>query len=467
MIELSDYTSPTIEFKSRYSSEKQCKLVDNTTETNALPRTADAHSNPIRKCHQATQTEFIEMFVKVVDEQKLAKWLKKIYPLVERELLDGCTPQLNRFAISTDLGKAYDIEPYQKISVQSNVNSLGVATWLAVHIDNVPVLVLGTQATHNGWCQHIDQCLKIYAPQRVPDGNFITFNEVKSVPVKACVYTLCTNSFNKTVFAGSTFGGDIYIWQFEQEYRGRRAEANVKELFKTTTSSGYIVAIDWSGESTLLTAQTNGSVIIWQISDELIKIAEYIVKDTANNFNEITSLLALNSNSFISGNSEGIIYHCISSGLSSTKRSMEILPLKRHKFAITTLLKAHSSDHNYIISCDLSGQICFHNLNCLDDVRLSSNCFNHWYRFQSKSNISNRRRIPQLFSYRYLSKIQWLALTAVKNYFVQEIMDHWSAIGKRIDCDMIRRRYDMRDDFFFFFLNLTTLSETNLLTIIM
>uniref|UniRef100_A0A1A9ZUB4 WD repeat-containing protein 55 homolog n=1 Tax=Glossina pallidipes TaxID=7398 RepID=A0A1A9ZUB4_GLOPL len=367
MIELSDYTSPSIEFKSRYSSEKQCKLVDNTTGTNALPPTANADSNPIQKCNQATQTEFIEMFAKVVDEQKLAKWLKKIYPLVERELLDGCTPQLNGLAISTNLGKAYDIEPYQKISIQANVNSLGVATWLAVYIDNAPVLVLGTQATHNGWCEHIDQCLKIYAPQRVPHGNFITFNEVKSVPVKACVYTLCTNSFNKTVFAGSTFGGDIYIWQFEQAYRGRRAEANVKELFKTTTSSGYIVAIDWSGEFTLLTAQTNGSVIIWQISNELIKMAEYIVKHTTNDLNEITSLLALNSNSFISGNSEGIIYHCISSGLSSTKRSMEIMPLKRHKFAVTTLLKSYSNDRNYIISCDLSGQICFHNLNCLDD----------------------------------------------------------------------------------------------------
>lgn len=277
MDELSDYTSPVVEFKALHTTNNQFKLIDSSTATDPLPPKIDASFETQTKCSQESQTESFQTLAKNVDEMKLAKWLQKIYPNVEKELLKGCTPALE--PNTNDLSSSdIDIQPYQKLSLPVVTNSDGLATWLAVFTNNAPALVVTTIAPHDDWCEHVDQYIKLFVPKRIPSGNFVSYDEVKSIPIKSCLKSLCTNSFNKNIFAGSTFDGDIYVWQYEQHFHShvenKRHNIEINEIYHTTLLHGYAVALDFSSENTLLTAHTNGYVVQWQLGKEMFKQAE-------------------------------------------------------------------------------------------------------------------------------------------------------------------------------------------------
>ncbi|XP_037806746.1 uncharacterized protein LOC119600516 [Lucilia sericata] len=371
MDELSDYTSPVVEFKASHSTDRQFKLIDSSTATDPLPPKIDASVETQTKCSQETQTETYQALAKSVDERKLANWLQKIYPNVEKELLKGCTPALE--SQTNDLS-SHDIEiqPYQKISLPTLQNSQGLAIWLSVYTNNAPVLVVTTVAPHDDWCEHVDQYLKLFVPKRVPNANFVTYNEVKSIPIKSCLKSLCTNPFNKNIFAGSSFDGDIYIWRYEQHYQNHpnnRNNIDINEMYHTTLLYGFAVALDWISENTLLTAHSNGYVVQWHLGKEIIKEAEYLVKAPANASTEICTLLALSLNNFVVGTKDGSVFYCTCSSLSTIKRHLEIVSLKKHLFMTSTLLKSHINGHIIVISCDLSGQVYFHDLrNVKDDT---------------------------------------------------------------------------------------------------
>lgn len=276
MDELSDYTSPVIEFKASHTAEKPFKLIDSSTATEPLPPKKDAFVETHTRCSQETQTETYKTLAKNVDERKLANWLQKIYPSVEQEILKGCTPVIESYSNNLS-SRNVEIQPYQKLSVPAITNSQGIAIWLSVYTNNAPVLVVTTVAPHDDWCEHVDQYLKLYVPKRVPNGNFVTYNETKSIPIKACLRSLCTNPFNKNIFAGSTFDGDFYVWQYEQQFYSHATNKNnveITEVFHTTLVHGFAVAIDWCSEYTLLTAHTNGCVVQWHLDKEIIKEAE-------------------------------------------------------------------------------------------------------------------------------------------------------------------------------------------------
>lgn len=269
MDELSDYTSPVIEFKTTYTTEKQSKLCDNSTATDPLPKKIDAAIETHQKCSQETETLACQTVAPNTDERKLAIWLQKIYPSVEKELLKGCTPVAETDTVHTS-SPDFEIQPYQKLTLPTVDTSQGLAIWLSVYTNNAPILVLTTIAPHDDWCEHVDQYLKLFVPKRIPSGNFVTYNEMKSVPIKACLRSLCTNQFNKNIFAGSTLDGDIYIWKYVQNFNN----IEIKELFNATLKYGYAVAIDWSNEYTLLTAHANGYIVQWHLGKELMQEAE-------------------------------------------------------------------------------------------------------------------------------------------------------------------------------------------------
>lgn len=67
---------------------------------------------------------------------------------------------------------------------------------------------------------------------------------------------------------------------------------------------------------------------------------------------------------------DGSVLHCTSSNLLNVKRNLEIVSLKKHLFMTSTLLKTHVNGHPIVISCDLSGQVYFHDLRNLSDVSI-------------------------------------------------------------------------------------------------
>ena len=96
----------------------------------------------------------------------------------------------------------------------------------------------------------------------------------------------------------------------------------------------------------------------------------YFIKSTAASTTDISALLCISLTEFIVGTKDGSVLHCSKSSLSSMKRHLEITPLKKHLFMISSLLKANINGYLSIISCDLSGQVFFHDLRDLGNVSL-------------------------------------------------------------------------------------------------
>ncbi|XP_073840240.1 uncharacterized protein [Musca autumnalis] len=367
MEDLSEYSSPVIEFKATYGEEKQLKLVDRNIGTDPLPSKIDSSTEINPAFNKETQTHINNEFVINVDERKLAIWLRQILPSVEKELLKGCTPNFDSNATSTVAFP--EMQLYQKLQLEAAENAQGIGIWLAVHTNNAPILVISTISPHDDdWCEHVDQQFMVCVPTREKSSNFITWREIKRISVKACLRSLSTNPFNKCIFAGSTMDGDLYIWNCEQNVKS----VDIQELFNTTSTHGYAIAMDWTSEQTMLTAHSDGYVVQWRLGTELTFDAEFLIKESssASKHMYISCLLALSTSDFVVGCNDGSIYHCwISSSATMIKHHLEIVPLKKHLFKVSSLLKTRSNGHSMVISCDLSGVVYFHDLsNSRDDA---------------------------------------------------------------------------------------------------
>ncbi len=121
--------------------------------------------------HQ-TQTEYTNTFSDV-NEQKLSKWLRDIYPMVERELRHGVT---NVFDFSkSDSSGELSFHTIQTISaidknlddgVDSKTLIHGYACWLSVSTQNAPLVAITSSRSHEVWCNHSNAVVKVFQPIR-------------------------------------------------------------------------------------------------------------------------------------------------------------------------------------------------------------------------------------------------------------------------------------------------------------
>ncbi|XP_052843835.1 uncharacterized protein LOC128257074 [Drosophila gunungcola] len=364
---LSHYSSPVVEFPATQPLEKQFALVDNCTGTDPPPPSRDATTGTQEKVHVATQTEQRVVSSKEVeyDERALAKWLRQICPMVERELMNP-TPLMEEFAISQcRLEEELQVYTYQKLSMGAVENSQGLAIWLCVHTNNAPVLVATTVAPHDDWCEHVDQQLKLFVPQRMSNGSLVIYAEAKTLPLKSCLRSLCTNPFNKTMFAGSTMDGELFIWLYEQA-RGSDSSVEIKQLHSVSSSQGAAIALDWPREQLLLACYANGSVRQWDLSRQMTLDWEYSLPASVTS--EPTVLVALGMDDFVLGTNDGGVYRCWSTGRqAAATKQIQLLALRRHRFMVSTLLRTEMGGNQFVLSCDLSGQAFYHDMRIVDE----------------------------------------------------------------------------------------------------
>ncbi|XP_068148632.1 LOW QUALITY PROTEIN: uncharacterized protein [Drosophila tropicalis] len=376
---LSHYSSPVIEFPASQPLEKQHTLVDNCTGTVPPAASSDASTETQRKHNVASQTEQTRLATGssggTCDERALAKWLRQICPMVEQELMHP-TPMMEEQTTSQGrLEKEVHVHTYQKLSMGSSAdNSLGVglAIWLCVQTNNAPVLVATTVAPHDDWCEHVDQQLKLFVPQRMSHGNYVIFNEAKTLPLKSCLRSLCTNPFNKNIFAGSTMDGEIFVWLYEQLRSGigvHTVDPNVEitQLHSVASPQGAAVALDWVSEKHLVASYANGTLHQWVMGKEMTLDWEYTVPPTINS--EVTAMVVLGVEDFVLATNDGGVYRCWSNGRQNgmNPKHLQLMALRRHRFMVSTLLKTEIDGHQFVLSCDLSGQAFFHDMQHVDE----------------------------------------------------------------------------------------------------
>lgn len=272
---LSHYSSPVIEFLATQPTEKQNALVDNCTGTDPPPPSVEKGIGTQEVKHATTQTEQSCSGSGSVDydERALAKWLRQICPLVEKELGQPTPPQMEQYqqqqTNQCTLQEQLQVQTYQSLSMGSAENSQGLAIWLSVHTNNSPVLVATTVAPHDDWCEHVDQQLKVFVPQRMSQSNYVVYTEVKSLPLKSCLRSLCTNGFNKNIFAGATMDGELFVWLYEPAGGGKDSNVEIKQLHSVSSTQGAAVSLDWVTEERLLACYPNGTVLQWLVSKQM------------------------------------------------------------------------------------------------------------------------------------------------------------------------------------------------------
>ncbi|XP_053956608.1 uncharacterized protein LOC128862163 [Anastrepha ludens] len=370
MEDLSDYSSEIIEFLPTQQLEKQRKLIEACVSTDPEPSSQNKSVETSRHANTGTQTELFTSQECHVNERKLADWLRKICPAVEEQLLKGPTPLNVTYDSPSSWADQFKIQTYQKISLSGLENSQGIAAWLSVHTNNSPMLVVSTQAPHDDWCDHLQQTLQLFVPKRMQTGNLVVYTQVKSVLLKACLSSLSTNGYNKSIFAGSTMDGNILVWLCRSGSRAGGGNMSVntagthelEELCCAISPQGCAVELDWLSENRLLSFHANGAIICWAVGEELLLENDFLLKPQVNTTNEITAAVCLSSNTFAVGLKDGSIFLCTITSFSAMRKQMKIIALKKHLFMISTLLKTFMNGRQTIISCDLSGQVYCHGI---------------------------------------------------------------------------------------------------------
>ncbi|XP_037037061.1 uncharacterized protein LOC119074853 [Bradysia coprophila] len=366
-----DTLNDAIGFDSTWNTNRSIKVVSRQIGTDELPTTKDQSSTTEAAKSIGTQTEYAKNFGQV-NEQELAKWLRDIYPMVEKEIQQGIT---NVFDFSKfQLSDVLSFQPTQTISaIDKNLTenldakSLihGCACWLSVSTQNAPLIAIASSYSHDVWCNH-SSAVKVFQPIRNKANGSVNYQELKTLPVKSCINSLVTNPHNKDIFAGGTFSGDLYIWKYEIRSDG----GIISEHFSETSQfGGNIVGITWmkanaaSRDFDLLTGHVDGVIVLWKVGKVLVKDKIFKIK-SLNDSDELavlSSIVSFSRTDFIVGTEEGRVLLCSLAHSQSNETFYDpvINELEPHTFAVPTLIHSNYRDQAVIVSCDVSGVVCF------------------------------------------------------------------------------------------------------------
>lgn len=303
-------------------------------------------------------------------DKKLAAWLKKIMPALEKELLDGPTPVYGNN--SKPSRRPVKIEEYQDIDLNHLFTKLkgfsdgnhnkGSATWLSVSTQDSPVLALSVSLKVDG---QNSSFVVVFEPQRSNSDSKIYWNELVSIPVKEPIEFLSTNAQNRDMFAGASRAGDLYIWTYQNIQKSSN-ELRVVEVF-SKASEDSIVALTFLNDNRVLCCQSDGRIVVYKVVkqstvvDKVMKIEPRNIKDPL-----ITCIVSIPEveDDFIVGLLNGSLLYCSTNQLVPQEETFNpvVRELQAHKFAISSLKHCQHKGKSYIISCDISSEISFHEI---------------------------------------------------------------------------------------------------------
>uniref|UniRef100_A0A182JZZ9 WD repeat-containing protein 55 homolog n=1 Tax=Anopheles christyi TaxID=43041 RepID=A0A182JZZ9_9DIPT len=336
------------------------------------------------------------------DDSKLVSFIRKVQPIVEQELSYGMTPIFDCNDNLYDATERYRVCRHQELTLRSlNPDHttekpfyVGAAAWLSILTRDAPLLVVACSPNHAAWCDHVSSIVTVFSPKWDRYGGTVRWNELSSNPVKACIESLETNPFNRDMFAGGTVSGDVYIWHYEMNLKVERN--SFAELHSETTDCGKVVDMAWTrynvmskSDYALLTAHTDGTVILWRVGKTIVKdkIFKLSAPSAIGKTLILTQILATSNTEFVAGCDDGSLLLCSttqliplggtstagdrslnSSGVAANTAakvnffSPGTIELKCHSFSVTSLQKVENRRQELLISCDLTGEVLFHDI---------------------------------------------------------------------------------------------------------
>lgn len=289
---------------------------------------------------------------------------------MEKELSEGPTPIYGNNSESFE--RPLKIEDYQDIVLKHHFNGTmnfsdddlnkGSATWLSVSTQDSPVLVLSCSLKVD---DQNTSFVNVFEPQRSKTDAKIHWHELVTIPVKEPIEFLITNPHNRDMFAGASGAGDLYIWTYHNMPSANGLRAT--ELF-SKTSEDSIVALTFLSNSRLLCCLSDGKIIVYKVVSKQSTIVDKIMKIEPRNAKDplITCVVTVPEveDDFVVGLFSGDLLYCSTNQLMPQDGSFNPIAreLRAHKFAISSLRHCQHNGKCYIISCDLSGEILFHEI---------------------------------------------------------------------------------------------------------
>lgn len=292
-------------------------------------------------------------------------------PALEKELADGPTPvyENNSYAES----RPFKIEEYQDIELKRYFSHIkqfsdeslnkGTATWLSVSTQDSPVLALSCSLKAD---EQSTSFVVVFEPRRGKTDARIYWHELVSTPVKTSVEFFSTNPQNRDMFAGASASGDLYIWNYHN-MPSVEDESRVTELF-SKASEDSIVALTFLSNNRLLCCHSDGKIIVYKVISKQSTIVDKIMKIEPRNVKDplITNIVAIPDaeDDFVLGLFDGTLFYCSANQLMPQEGAFNpiVRELQSHKFTISSLQHCQHNGKSYLVSCDLSGEIFFHEI---------------------------------------------------------------------------------------------------------
>ncbi|XP_063926225.1 cytoplasmic dynein 2 intermediate chain 2-like isoform X2 [Zophobas morio] len=197
-----------------------------------------------------------------VDEEKLAAWLKKIYPSVKKELDDNAHSRAFRgYKLSTDNSDA-NCRLVQTLDVSTHAKDAAVGCHVSALSWNSTNKTLGVAYTykHNSWCYH-EGVVVFYTLDN--DDNLPEAPRMK-LTTESCVADLRFHSVLPAIVAAGLFSGGIVVWNIQRD--DEQIVAKVDGHGDGITQLSWIADINSVKLVLLASAGLDGLLSLWNFS---------------------------------------------------------------------------------------------------------------------------------------------------------------------------------------------------------
>lgn len=244
-------------FESRWRVKK-VSTVGSTQTTDCLEtETATSTSG---KTESEVQTNTEENTLKYeVDEEKLAEWLRGIYPTWKKEFDNNTNSKAFRgYKLSTNLSDP-NCNLVQVINVASQVKDAEIGSHISALSWNSTNNTLAVSCTykHNSWCYH-EGFIGIYTLDR--DDNIPETPKMK-LTTESCVNELKFHSLLPSILAAGLFSGGIIIWNIEKNED--QLVIKVEGCGNSITQLSWISDINSPKNVLLASSSLDGLLSIW------------------------------------------------------------------------------------------------------------------------------------------------------------------------------------------------------------
>jgi WD40 repeat protein len=210
-----------------------------------------------------------------VDEEKLAEWLKRIYPSVKKELDDiSNSKAFKGYKVSTDSSDA-NCKLVQTVSVSSQMkdgtigSNVSALSWNSTN----NTVAIACTYKHNSWCYH-EGLVLFYTLDR--DDNLPETPRFK-LTTESCVTDLQFHSLLPAIIVAGLFSGGIIVWNIQKEEE--QIIASVDGLGDGITQLSWVADINSAKNLLLASSSLDGLLSLWNFNhnDSTLIIKERLV----------------------------------------------------------------------------------------------------------------------------------------------------------------------------------------------